>query len=51
MLQDEFWERDGLMEEVMDSFITSLGGTDSNEEGNNSEDCSSDFELACLSSD
>ena len=33
--------------EVMDSFIISVGGTDSSEEGSDSEDFSSDSELAC----
>ena len=32
-LEDELWEKDGLMEEVMDSFIISVGGIDSSEEG------------------
>ncbi|KAJ9578883.1 hypothetical protein L9F63_004897, partial [Diploptera punctata] len=36
-LEDEFWKKDGLMEDVMDSFITSLGGMDPSEEEDNSE--------------
>ena len=39
-LEDEFWETDRLMEEVMNCFIISVGGRDSSEEGNDSEDCS-----------
>ena len=31
LLEDEFWEKDGLMEEVMDCFIISVGGIDSSE--------------------
>ena len=46
-LEDEFWKKDGLMEEMMDSFILSVGRIDSSEEGSDSEDCSSDSKLAC----
>ena len=45
-LEDDFWEKDGLMKEVMDTFIISVGGIDSSEEGSNSDNCSSDSELA-----
>ena len=31
-LEDEFCEKDGLMDEVMDSFIISVGRIDSSEE-------------------
>ena len=47
-LEAKFLEKDGLMEEVMDCFIISVGGIDSREEGSNSEYCSSDSELAFL---
>ena len=50
-LEHEFWEKHGLMEEVMDTFIISAGGIDSSKEGNDSENCSSDSELACPLSD
>ena len=39
-LEDEFWEKYGLMEDVMDSFIISVGEIDSSKEGSNSVDCS-----------
>ena len=50
-LKDEFWEKDGLMEEVMDSFIISVGGIDSSEMSSDSEDCLSNSKLERLLSD
>ena len=50
-LEDEFWEKGGLMVEVMDCFIMSVGWIDSSEEGSDSEDCSSDLDPACLPGD
>ena len=44
-LEDEFWEMDGLMEELIDCFIISVGGTDTSEDGSDSEDSSPDSEL------
>ena len=29
MLEDEFWEKDEMIEEVMDCFTVSVGGIDS----------------------
>ena len=40
-LADEFWEKGGLMVEVMDCFVMSVGWIASSEEGSNSKDCSS----------
>ena len=45
-LEDEFWEKHGPMVEVMDTFITPVGGIYSCEEGSDIEDSSSNSELA-----
>ena len=50
-LEGEFWEKGGLMVEVMDCFVMSVGWIDSSEEGSDSKDCSSDSELARPQSD
>ena len=44
-LEDEFRQKDSLMEDVMDSFIISAGGIDSSDEDNSSEESHSDSEL------
>ena len=41
-MEDEFWEKVGLMVEVMDCFVMSVGWINSSEEGSDSKDCSSD---------
>ncbi|PSN47629.1 hypothetical protein C0J52_13290 [Blattella germanica] len=49
-LEDEFRQKDGLIEDVMDSFIISAGGIDSSDD-NSSEESQSDSELARPQSD
>ncbi|PSN35984.1 hypothetical protein C0J52_14381 [Blattella germanica] len=44
-LEDEFRQKDGLMEDIMDSLIISAGGIDSSDEDNSSEESHSDSEL------
>ena len=50
-LEDEFRQKDGLMEDVMDSFIISAGGIDFSDEDNSSEESQSGSELAHSLSD
>ncbi|PSN48823.1 hypothetical protein C0J52_05103 [Blattella germanica] len=45
-LKDEFRQKDGLMEYVMESLIISAGGIDSSDKDNISEESHSDSELA-----
>lgn len=45
-IEDEFWRKDGLMEDVIDNFIISAGGMDSSDEENSEDESTSDSELA-----
>jgi hypothetical protein len=45
MLQQQYWEKDGLLPDVIDNIIISLGSTDSNSSGSSIDSSSSDSDL------